>query len=270
MSTRNKPAVIVKDLAELTTLHQESQQQKAQEESAQLTAHIGRFKTFHGIVCRSALEMKLAKYFAGLEVNALVDLHREMHGETRGQFAEESKTERPSVLLEPFLEQHLGVTARTARKYRGFFQSIGSESPEIADKLNDFWVRMTLPAASGEASGETQLAVSGVMSKLPAETLHAICTHADEWGLHELFGVPERDVTPPDPDEHDDSERKKAEKAALMKFWTESIIRRLDNEELHRLPPASLEAVITKMETAMTKAREVLAAKTAKKKGGRK
>lgn len=245
---------------------------EAAPDNVDLTAHVGRFKTFHGIVCRSALEMKLAKYFAGLEVNALCDLYDEKVGICPGKRTDLEPSDSLSAgSLETFLEEHLGVSARTARRYRGFFQSIGSEAPEIADKLNDFWQKMTLPAKASEASTETQLAVSGVMSKLPAETLHAICTHADEWGLHEIFKTPERDVTPePDPDESNDSQRKKAEREALLKFWTESLVRRLDNEELHRLPAPSLEAVITKMESAMKKAREALAAKAAKKKGGRK
>lgn len=242
------------------------------QDTADFDAHVGRFKVFHGLVCKSALELKLAKYFAGLEVHALCDLHAEVYGETRGQFSTQSKTDRLSALpLEAFLEQRLGVTARTARRYRAFFQSVAAEAPETADKLNATWHQLTggeeskkllLPADVGTA---IMTAKGG--KPLPEEVLQAVCKHSDEWGLHELFEAPQRDVTPPsaDPDENNDSARKKAEKAALVKFWTEGLVRRLENEELHRLPAPALEAVITKMEEAAAKAREVLAGKTTKK-----
>jgi hypothetical protein len=245
----------------------------AQDDTA-LEAHVGRFKVFHGLVCKSALELKLAKYYAGLEVHALCDLHEEMHGQLRGRPAKgEIPDSLSGISLEAFLEERLGVTARTARRYRGFFQSIASEAPDTADKLNATWHQLTggeeAKALPKPAEVQTALMTAKGGKPMPEEVLQVVCKHSDEWGLHELFEMPQRDVTPPaaDPDEDNDSGRKKAEKAALLKFWAESLVRRLENEELHRLPAPALEAVITKMEEAAKKAREVLAGKTAKKKG---
>lgn len=241
-----------------------------------VTAHASRFAIFHGLACKSALELKLAKYYAGLEVNALCDLHEEMYGETRGQFSAESKNDRLSTLpLQAFLEQRLGVTYRTAHRYKCHFLSIAQDAPEIADKLNETWHQITAQLAETaagpkklQAGQELRLtALPQGCQPLPAEVLQAVCSHADEWGLYELFEPPARDVTPVPEEE---SGRKKLERAALVKFWSESLVRRLENQELHRLPAPILEAVITKMEEAAKRAREALAEKTAKKKGGRK
>lgn len=239
-------------------------------------AHASRFAIFHGLACKSALELKLAKYYAGLEVNALCDLHEELYGETRGRPAGSEKTEGASVIsMETFLEERLGVTARTARKYRAHFLDIAQNAPEIADKLNETWRQITaqLTETAGspkrlQAGQELRLtALPQGCQPLPAEVLQAVCEHADEWGLYELFQAPARDVTPMPEEE---SSRKKLERAALVKFWSESLVRRLENQELHRLPAPILEAVITKMEEAAKRAREALAEKTSKKKGGRK
>lgn len=239
-----------------------------------LTAHVSRFSLFHGLVCKSVLEIKIAKYFAGLEVNALYDLHKELHGETRGgdhrATEEESKTEGPSVLkLEDFLEEHLHVTARTARKYRDHFLSIVSEAPKIAEKLNGTWKQMAL--GEGQQVDAESLSVTSLQSAsiLNAEAMQIICDHADEWGLNELFETPQRNVTPSEDDEDDHGQDKKAKRAALLKFWTEALVKRLDQDEMHRLPVPALEAVINKMEEATKKGRELLAAKAAKK-GARK
>lgn len=238
--------------------------------------HISRFQTFHGLACKSALELKLAKYFAGLEVNALCDIYAETTGITPGK---RTDLQPPDSLsggsLETFLEDRLGVSARTARRYRAHFLSITSDAPEIADKLNATWHQLTGGQESPKAlpAGQELSLVTPPQGcqALSAEVMQAVCKHADEWGLHELFEPPQRDVTPPkDPDEDNESARKKAERAALVKFWSESLVKRLENEEMHRLPAPVLEAVVTKLEDAAKRARETLAAKAAKKKGGRK
>lgn len=235
----------------------------------ELTGHISRFQAFHGLVCKSALEIKLAKYFAGLEVNALYDLHREQYGETRGRPLAEGNTESTSVIsLEDFLEQHLNVTARTARKYRNHFLSVTSSAPETAERLNGTWRKLALkgdPATDDSALSITSLQAVGT---LHADVMQALCAHADEWGLNELFEAPQRDVTPPsEPEPGDDSADKKAKKAAMVAFWTVGLIKRFDQDEYLRLPATQLEAVVNKMEEAAKKAREVLAAKKAKKGG---
>lgn len=240
-----------------------------------LTGHVSRFQAFHGLACKSALELKLAKYLAGLEVNALYDLHEELHGETRGRPGAEEKTDSLSVIsLESFLEQHLNVTARTARRYRNHFLSITSAAPQLAEKLNAKWKALALPQAAQalpeNATAGFDLSALQRDGTLNADTVQELCTHADEWGLHEMFEAPQRDVTPPEPGEEEEDDSKKAKKAAVLKFWTESVVKRLDQEELFRLPPTALEAVLCKMEEASKKGREILAEKTAKKKGGRK
>lgn len=246
---------------------------RAAEPAPAAEAHIARFKVFHGMACKSALELKLAKYFAGLEVNALCDLHAELHGETRGQFSEKSKTERLSVLvgerqnLEAFLEEKLGVTARTARTYRAFFRSTALEAPQIADKLNGWWQAQALPADASAAKGAASSALAPAslqtLCATHAETIQALALAPDEFGLHELFQTPEgRDVTPPKADDP----REKAKAAAIVEFWSRHFIRRLHNQELHRLPANILEAVTTEMEDAAKRAREVLTQRQAKKK----
>lgn len=242
----------------------------------QVAGHVARFQAFHGAVCQSALSLKLAKYFAGLEVNALYDLHHELYGELRGRPATSEIPEHPSGIsetVEDFLETHLGVTSRTARKYRNFFLAINQANPEIAARLTGAWKTLALPAEaeagaeSAQPSEQLLAAATPQGCTLDADALQAICAHADEWGLHELFERPSKDVTPQAPD----APEKQAEKAALLKFWTESIIRRLDNQEYLRLPPSALEAVATKMEEHLKRAKEVLEQKKTKKAGkGRK
>lgn len=221
--------------------------------------HVQRFKTFHLHVCKSTVELKLAKYFAGLEVNALYDLHAQIHGETRGRPSSKEIVETTSTIsLNDFLEEHLGVTSRTARTYRNFFLATASNAPEIADKLNEVWSGQLALPSSDSTSLQT-------LCTSHAEMLHTLAKSPDEFGLHELFEIPQRDVSPKDPDEDNDSQRKKAERAALVKFWSESLVRRLENQELHRLPAPVLEAVVVKMEEAAKAARETLATKKNKR-----
>lgn len=218
--------------------------------------HVARFKLFNAALCKSALELKLAQYFAGLEVNALYDLHLEQHGGAQpGRRSDLAQAARQS--LEEFLEQHLDVTARTARKYRALFLSITSTSPALADRLTGWWrSKLALP------SGKTSPTALQTLCKEHADALHELATAADEFGLHELFLKPERDVTPP---RGSDVPPPDAKLDALVKFWMESVTRRLENEELHRLPPTVLEAVVAKMEAATQRAREVLASKQNRK-----
>lgn len=204
-----------------------------------------RFHHFHSAACRGVLEIKLAQYFAGLEVSALYDLHGELHGETRGgDHAKDAPT------LESFVEESLKVTARTARKYRGLFLSIAAEAPKIADKLNGAWKTLTLAApASDAAEGSTAITLPTAQT-FDAATLQAVCTHADEWGLNELFDVPLKDAGGSTVDEIDSASDKAAQKARIAKFWLTDLTRRALQNEFLKLPRAQKEALLTTLEEA--------------------
>lgn len=238
---------------------------------------VSRFRIFHDVVKGNVLAMKLAKFFGGIEVQTLCDLHSEMFGETRGQFAEESKTDSKSVLLEPFLEGHLGVTARTARRYKNHFTSCTQDKPELAEKLRKWWLKWkddaalqiagdSTPAAASGDSAETQIvsATSTTLAlhevcNLAAKDMQELLDHADEWGLSELFEVPlkdvtEEDATPEPPTPPDAKER-------LAKFWLKDFSRRAMNNEFLKLRKQDREALLTTWEEATAKLKDSLATK---------
>jgi hypothetical protein len=225
-----------------------------------VTECAARFHQFHGAACRGALEIKLLQYFAGLEVSRLYDLHLEIYGETRGgDHAKDAPT------LERFVEESLNVTARTARKYRGLFQSVAADQPAIADKLNGTWHKLTLAApASAESGGSSALTLPSA-STFDADTLHAICKHADEWQLHELFDIPTKDAGGVSVDELDAASDKHAAKMRIAKFWLTDFTRRALNNEYLKLPRAQKEALLTTLEETTQALKASLQTKGGKK-----
>lgn len=254
-----------------------------QQRAADAADCIARFHLFHEAVKGNVMAMKLAKFFAGIEVTTLCDLHHEEHGETRGgdQRSEEAQTKTDTPLstlkLSDFLEDALGVTDRTARRYREHFQSCTEAHPEAAAKLRKWWqgwkneALQLAPAAAPKGKGKgkgkaKQLVTTGAQSlalhevcNLAAKEMQAILEQPDAWGLHELFEKPIKDVTPEEeepPTGGDDDAKER-----LAKFWLKDVSRRLMNNELLKLRKQDREALLTTLEEATTKLKDSLQGK---------
>lgn len=268
------PAKVTADLAK-------RKQSKLQGEAA---ACVSRFRAFHEAAKGSVMALKLAKFFAGIEVQTLCDIHEETFGETRGGDQTKSKTEGgASVLLGPYLEEHLGVTDRTARKYKNHFLSCTQDKPELAEKLRKWWLKWKDEAAlqlapadvAPKKKGKGKKAETQLVTAAPsALALHEVCNlaakdvqelldHADAWGLHELFEKPIKDVTPPTEEPQDDGEDDT--KQRLAKFWLKDFSRRVMNNEFLKLRKQDREALKTTWEEAMGKLKDSLEPKGGKK-----
>jgi hypothetical protein len=248
-------------------------------------ACVSRFRAFHEAAKGSVVALKLAKFFAGIEVQTLCDIHAETFGETRGQFAEESKVDRGvHITLADYLEDQLGVTDRTARRYKNHFLSCTQDKPELAEKLRKWWLKwkddaaLQLTASDAQTNkgkgkaGETQLVTAAPSAlalhevcNLAAKDVQELLDHADAWGLSELFEKPIKDVTPPAPDETEDDEGRDTTKERLAKFWLQDFCRRALNNEFLKLRKQDKEALLTTFEEAVTKLKSSLEPKGGKK-----
>jgi len=205
-----------------------------------------RFRTFQTIARTSAMHTKLAAYFCGLEVQALADLH----GVRQGAVATSASVAEVGTWSD-FVEAALCVPYRTAQRYRAQFNSIATAQPEAARTLNAAWQAMHTAKAL-TAGGD--LITS---SQLSAEALHTLCTEADQWGLEEFFSEAEK-AAKESSSSSKSSSSAKAKREALISFWHDQLIRRIESDEYLRLPPAALESVATNLETAAKKARAIL------------
>jgi hypothetical protein len=229
-----------------------------------------RFKALHGLLKQTVMGTKLLKYFLGLEASRLYELHAELYGETRGGDQTGKQNGTRSVLLETFLEDSLGVTARSARKYRDFFQNIttGTEHEDTVKRLNGFWIgqretMLSLPSSTGKKGSGGSAALSlQTLGTIAEKDLQTILEQPDEWGLHELFEVPLKDVSPA---EDDDTPEPPDNKGKLIKFWLGDFARRLTRKEYMRLPKAQRETLATDLELALHELKDSLAAGTKKK-----
>jgi len=245
---------------------------------AEEAACVARFKAFHQTAKGNVLALKLAQFFGGIEVQTLCDIHAETYGETRGGDQSASKTEGPSVLLEPYLEQNLGVTARTARKYKAHFLNCTQDRPELADKLRKWWLGWKIetmpqltesesdaaPKAKGKKGELTTVAPLQPLAlqevcNLAAKDVQQLLDQADDWGLHELFEVPLKDVTPPTEEEIEVIQD--GAKQKLAKFWLKDFARRVGNNEFLKLRRQDKEALLTTWEEALDKLKDSLKAK---------
>lgn len=248
----------------------------------EVTACVARFRALQGALKQSVLGTKLLKYFLGLEVKRLCALHGELHGEQRGGDVKSDdakiKTDSLSVLVGPWLENQLGVTERSCYRYRNFFESLTTSNANEATvkKLNAWWndwqektTAQLLTDAKAKKGKGSALALSDSAAALLAESdLKTILDHPDEWGLHELFEEPLKDVTPQDDDSAEDDDNAADRKHKLIKFWCGDLLKRLGNNEFLRLPKPQLETLTTELEEALHKAKDRL--KPATKGGKRK
>lgn len=248
-------------------------------------ACVSRFRAFHEAAKGSVVALKLAKFFAGIEVQTLCDIHEETFGETRGgDHSEAKRTGLSTLTLGQWLEDQLGVTDRTARRYKNHFLSCTQEKPELAEKLRKWWLKwkddaaLQLTAADVQTNkgkgkaGETQIVTAAPSAlalhevcNLAAKDVQELLDHADSWGLSELFEKPLKDVTPPAREETEDDEARDNTKERLAKFWLQDFCRRALNNEFLKLRKQDKEALLTTFEEAVTKLRSSLEPKGGKK-----
>lgn len=226
-----------------------------------------------------ALAMKVKMFFAGLLVNELTEHFRHEHGETRGGDQSKSKAEASSVLntptLESYLEDNFNVTARTCRNYRNFWENctVSTKHEKAVKALNLAWtnhlqtLQLEAPKKAGKGKGQGKSAQPLALtlhqpSKSFAEDVQELLLEADDLGLHELFELPVKDVTP---DDDDDLPEPPDNKNKLIKFWITDFGRRLTRKEYMRLPKAQRETLATDWEQALLELKESL--NTTKKKG---
>lgn len=235
------------------------------------------FQAVHNGIKGDALAMKLKMFFAGLLVNELKEIHFETYGETRGgdQKSEDAKSKGKavSVLIGPWLEQHLGVTARTCRNYHTFWQSITQSTLHAGavQALNKWWIehRPSIAVLSGptEKPGkgkgkakEDTLAhtpsqsafISLHASGIVAKDLEGLLEEADALGLHELFERPAKDVTPQQIEQLEEGQKDKQLELALQ-FWgpQSPLQKRLAKKEYLHLPAQEREALATTLKEAL-------------------
>lgn len=227
-----------------------------------------------------ALAMKVKMFFAGLLVRELSETFRAEHGETRGgdQKSEAARTKGDANVtfaaehLKTHLEEALGVSYRTCCRYRRFWEDVTTSDrhAKAVAALNAVWLQhseqhlLTAPAKGAKAAKAQALALHEAGSVL-AEQVQELLTEADEFGLHELFEQPEKDVTPdatPDADDETAADRKHK----LIRFWCGDLLKRLGNNEFLRLPTPQLETLTTELEEALAKAKDRLNTKKGKRK----
>lgn len=187
-----------------------------------------RFHVWHGAALHSAAHLKIAKYLAGLEVAALAEACEAAPGRKSGDAA---------PTFETVVEEALNVSARTARRYRAFFEHITTNAPAVADALNTLWRKF-----SGEGKGkalalpDAEKAGALASGALSAAQLLELCHAADEMGISELFEAPMKDAGGEDGGEDGKGASRKAAKERLLRFWGRDVMAAIERREFLRLP----------------------------------
>lgn len=242
-------------------------------------ALINTFNSLQTGIKSDALAMKLKMFYAGLLVNELTDHFRLEHGETRGGDQSKSKAENDfrvaPLTLESFLEDALGVTARTCRNYRNFWENctVSTKHEKAVKALNLAWtnhlqtLHLEAPKKAGKGKGQGKAAQPLALtlhqpSKSFAEDVQELLLEADDLGLHELFEIPLKDAGS---DEDDTDPEPANNKDKLIKFWAGDFSRRLNRREYMKLPKAQRETLATDLELALHELKDSLT--TSKKKG---
>jgi hypothetical protein len=211
-----------------------------------------RFQIWHGAALQSAAHLKLAKYFCGLEVSALAAACEAAPGRKAGDAA---------PTFERVVEDAFKVSARTARRYRVFFDTVTQERPEVADALNGLWRKF-----SGEGKGKakplalpsSEKATALVAETLSAETLLKLCHAADEMGLCELFEEPAKDAGGDADNDGKGGGNRKAAREKLLRFWGRDVFAGLQRREFLRLPLDVRKTLAHEMETALKQLKPTL------------
>lgn len=244
--------------------------------SLQKPAIISTFNTLQNGIKGDALAMKVKMFFAGLLVKELSEIFRAEVGETRGgdRKSDTSKIKGDTDVtfddtsLKNYLEEAFGVTYRTCNRYLNFWERTtnSDKHAQAVAALNKVWshhvesLRLEGPKKGGKPTQTLALQEAGMTL---AGDVQELLSEADDLGLHELFELPIKDVTPEPEEETPETAADKKQK--LIKFWCGDLMKRLGNNEFLRLPKPQLETLTTELEEALAKAKERL--KTAKGKG---
>jgi hypothetical protein len=218
-----------------------------------LPAIQSRFNVWHGAALQSVAHLKIAKFFCGLEVAALAELHQARPGRKAEAEADHSP-------FEEVVQDALGVTARTARRYRSFFDAVGKDAPKLAERLNGLWRKFCADKALPNAGECGTLATS----QFSAADLVDLCSMADDMGLSELFAKPEKEAAEGEAEGDNAASNRKAQKEKLLRFWGREVAAALQRREYLRLPIESRRVMADEME----KAAKALKASLSNAKGG--
>lgn len=224
-------------------------------------AAIARFAFWQAGIAQDALSLKLRTYFAGLEIEHLRSHFEAIHGPIRRGG---SKDSRPLVAFSTWIEENLQVTSRTANRYLAQFRDITTTAPKVAAKLNQWWEAEMLPRQinEGNADKTTLQSREDLANLVPAASLQTLLTHADEWGLNDLLEQPlkQAKTSGGSSGSGDDEplDAKAREKQLLLDFWCQQLPRRLDRDEILRLPKREREALATRLEETLNKVKATL------------
>jgi hypothetical protein len=235
----------------------------------ELTTLTTAFHAIHNGIKGDALALKIKMYFAGLLVNELTAWHRENIGETRGGDQTESKSNTMLLLLKPWLEEQLGVTYMTCRRYQNFFLSIAETTHHTTavEALNEWWAQhkptLALPATGSTKKAATSQALTlQVNCNLIASDMQALLEEADTLGLHELFERPAKDVTPEEVTKHEDKSKDRQLELALS-YWGPQgqVIKAINRKAYLHLPKPEREALANTLEEALEELKDTLRAR---------
>lgn len=208
-----------------------------------------RFQVWHSAAMQSAAHLKIAKYLCGLEVAALAAALDAAPGR---------KKDAAAVPFETACEEVFGVTARTARRYRVFFEAVQRDCMPLAEALNGLWRTWTQSKRPALPNGAECGALA--TAKLTAADLESLCRVADEMGLCELFEAPAKDVA--DVAEDDGARKNRTEaRQRMLRFWVRDVSAALQRREYLRLPKEAREALAHELETAAKELKKLNAAK---------
>ncbi len=191
-----------------------------------LPAIQSRFAVWHGAALQSVAHLKMSKFFCGLEVAALAELNDARPGRKCGG------DDAENLPFETLVEDAFNVSARTARRYRNFWQQCTQEAPKLADKLNNLWRKFAASKAL-PAPGECGTLAA---SQIAAADIMELCALADDMGLSDLFAKPEKEVT--ETTTATTTGSRKAAREKLLKFWGRDVAAALARKEYMKLPAA--------------------------------
>lgn len=229
------------------------------------SASAARFRSLHELIKIPTGQIKVMSQICGIEAAFLQDLHRELFGETRG-----GGVTKEAPRLGPWIEEQLDVTERTFRKHLNSYRAAAQARPELATKIVKAWqgwkdkkfkpAAIKPPKAGAKAkptkANLTKAATTGIIAAgvLTAADLQELLTLADEWGLHELFEKPQRDVTeaPPAPPSN---------KQQSFDFWLQDFTARVLKDDYLKLPKTHREALLTTTKEMAAKLEDSLKAK---------
>jgi len=187
-----------------------------------------RFAVWHGAALQSVAHLKLAKYLAGLEVSALADACEAAPGRKSGDAA---------PTFESVVEAAFNVCARTARRYRTFFESVGTDCPKLADALNALW-RKYAGGGDSKKPALPDAAQAGALAcgALSAAMLRELCAAADKMGLSELLEPPGIEAGSGADADTGKGGSRKAAREKLLRFWGRDVMSAIERRDFLRLP----------------------------------